>query len=96
MRKYKVLQLGLKLVFQLQLTLAIDGIYTALNVNGQVAAITTNILCCIQYYIYGVTRMQLYATSLQLISTLVAHAHSNVANEMPTWFFIHLSTDDTC
>jgi hypothetical protein len=33
--------------------------------------------------------MQLYATSLQLKSTLDSQAHFNVANEMPTWLLMH-------
>jgi hypothetical protein len=62
----------------------------------KVVVVATNTLCYIQYYIYDVTRMQLYATSLQRISMSNSHTHSNVANEMPTWFFIHLSMDDVC
>jgi hypothetical protein len=53
-----------------------------LSVNKQVVMDT---LHYIQYRIYGAIHMQLYATSLQLISALDSHAHSNVANEMPTW-----------
>jgi hypothetical protein len=83
-------------VFQLQRTFATHGINTALNASGQVATIAANTLCYIQYHICGVTHMQLYATSLQQTSTLDSHAHSNVANEMPTWLFIHLSTNDVC
>jgi hypothetical protein len=49
----------------------------ALNAYGQVAAIIMDTLCCIQYRIYDATHMQLYATSLQLISTSDSHAHSN-------------------
>jgi len=58
----------------------------ALNVNKQVVAVATNTLCCIQYHIYDATHMQLYATILQLISTLDSHAHSNVVNEMQCGF----------
>jgi hypothetical protein len=60
-----------------------------LNVNAQVGTIVVDTLCCIQYRIYGATHMELYATSLQLISMLDSHAHSNMTNEMPTWLFIH-------
>jgi len=77
----------------LQWTLATHGIYMALSANGQVAADT---LCCIQYHIYDAIHMQLYAIFLQLIYALDSHAHSNVVNEMPTWLFIHLSTNDIC
>jgi hypothetical protein len=55
-------------VFHLQWTLVIHGIYTTLSAIRQVATIATNTLCCIQYHIYGAIHMQLYATSLQLIS----------------------------
>jgi len=55
-----------------------------------------NTLCCIQYCIYGATNMQQYATSLQLISMLDFHTHSNMANEMLMWIFIHLLIDDVC
>ncbi len=58
----------------------------ALSANRQVAA---DILCYIQYHIYSATHMQLYATSLQLKSTLDSQAHFNVANEMPTWLLMH-------
>jgi len=64
-----------------------------LSVNKQVVMDT---LHYIQYRIYGAIHMQLYATSLQLISALDSHAHSNVANEMATWLSIHLSTNDVC
>ncbi len=93
MKKYRVLHLGLNWVFQLQQTLVIHGIYTTLSVNRQVVVDT---LHCIQYRIYGAIHTQLYATSLQLISVLDSHTHSNVVNEMPTWLFIHLLTNDIC
>jgi hypothetical protein len=83
-------------VFQLQWTLATHGIYLALSAIRHVVAVATDALCCIQYHIYNATHMQLYATSLQLISTLDFHTHSNVANKMPTWHFIHLSTNNVC
>jgi hypothetical protein len=78
----------------LQWTLATHGIYTALNAIRQVVIIVVDTLCRIQYHIYGATHVQLYATSLQLISMLDFHTHSNMANEMPMWHFIHLSTND--
>jgi len=53
----------------------------ALNVNGQIVVVTTDTLCCIQYYIYGAIHMRLYATSLQLISTSNFHAHSIVVKK---------------
>jgi hypothetical protein len=68
----------------------------ALNANKQVIAVVANTLCCIQYYIYNATNMQLYATFLQLISMSNSHTHSNMVNKMPPWFFIHLSMDDVC
>jgi len=80
-------------VVQLQWTFVTHGIYMTLSVNKQVVMDT---LHYIQYRIYGAIHMQLYATSLQLISALDSHAHSNVANEMPTWLSIHLSTNDVC
>jgi hypothetical protein len=68
----------------------------ALNANVQVVIIVVNTLCCIQYHIYDATHMQLHVTSLQLISKLDSHTHSNMANKMPTWLFIHLSMVDVC
>jgi hypothetical protein len=56
--------------------------------------VATYTLCCIQYHMYDATHMQLYATTLQLISKSNSHAHSNVANKMRTWHFIHLSMND--
>jgi hypothetical protein len=53
-------------VFQLQRTLATHGIYTALSANGQITAIITDILCCIEYHIYNAIHMQLYATNLHV------------------------------
>jgi hypothetical protein len=75
MKKYRVLQLGLQLGFPV----ATHGIYTALSVIKQV----------IEYCIDDVIHMQLYVIYLQLISTSYSHTHSNVANEMPMWHFIH-------
>jgi hypothetical protein len=46
--------------------------------------VVVDTLCCIQYCMYNATHMQLYATSLQLISMLDSHTHSNMVNEMPT------------
>ncbi len=87
MKKSRVLQLGCNWVFQLQWTLAIHGIYIALNVIRQVVVVAVEILCHIQYCMYGATHMQLYATSLQLIST-------SDSTNIPTWHFIHLSMND--
>jgi hypothetical protein len=53
-------------------------------------------LCHIQYHIYGVIHMQLYATSLQLIFMSNSHTHSKVVNEMQMWHFIHLLMNDIC
>jgi hypothetical protein len=58
----------------------------ALNANGQDVAIVVDTLRCIQYQIYGAIHMQLYATSLQLISTPNFHAHSNVVNKSQCGF----------
>jgi hypothetical protein len=58
--------------------------------------VAMNTLCYIQYRIYSAIHMQLYAASLQLISMSNFHTQSNVTNEMPTWFFIHSSTEDIC
>jgi hypothetical protein len=58
----------------------------ALSANGQVVAIIVDILCCTQYHIYGAIHMQLYATSLPLISTSNFHAHSNVVNKSQCGF----------
>jgi hypothetical protein len=80
----------------MQWTFATHGIYTAFSANGQVATVAMNTLCCIQYHIYNAIHMQLYATSLQLIFMSNSHTHSNVANEMPTWLFIHLLMNDVC
>ncbi len=80
----------------MQWTLAIHGIYTTLNAIGQVVIIVVDTLCRIQYQIYGATHVQLYVTSLQLISMSDSHTHSNMANEMPMWHFIHLPTNDIC
>jgi hypothetical protein len=88
MKKYKVLQMGLQLGFPVVTDICNHNIYIALSLIKQVAAIATDTLCHIQYHIYGVTHMQLYATSFQLISTSNSHTHSNVVNEMPMWHFI--------
>jgi hypothetical protein len=68
-----------------------------LSVNRQVATVVAdNTLCCIQYHIYDAIHMQIYATFLRLISISNFHAHSDVVNEMPMWFFIHLSMNEIC
>jgi hypothetical protein len=53
----------------MQRTLTTHGIYTTLSAIGQVAIVVMNTLCRVQYCLYNATYMQLYATSLQLIST---------------------------
>jgi hypothetical protein len=71
--------------------------YRVLQLGWQLGfLVAMDTLCHIQYCIYNVTHMQLYATSLQLISMLNSHTHSNVTNEMPMWHFIHLSTNNIC
>ncbi len=60
----------------MQWTFATYGIYTTLNAIKQVASVTQVVmdtLCRIKYCIYGATHMQLYAISLQLISTSNSH-----------------------
>ncbi len=43
---------------------------------GQVATVTMNTLCHIQYCIYNATHMELYASSLQLIFISDFHTYS--------------------
>ncbi len=68
----------------MQRTFATHGIYITLSAIKQVVVVVVDTLCHIQYRICGATHMQLYATSLQLISMPNSHTHSNVANKMPS------------
>jgi hypothetical protein len=94
MKIYKVLQLGLQLGFPIAMDTCSSWYFITLSVIKQVATIAMDTLCRIQYHIYSATHMQLDATSLQLISILDSHTYSNVANEMPTWHFIHSLMND--
>jgi hypothetical protein len=96
MKIYKLLQLGLQLGFPITMDTCNSWYFTTLSAIKQVATIVMDTLCHIQYHIDSATHMQLDATSLQLISMSDSHTHSNVANKMPTWHFIHSSMNDIC
>jgi hypothetical protein len=60
-----------------------------LSVIKQVAVVAADTLVLYNFiYMVQLTHMQLYATSLQLISTSNFQIHFNMANKMPTWHFI--------
>jgi hypothetical protein len=93
MRKCKVLQLSLQLSFPVVMDICNSLYLYNLSVIGQVAVVAADTLVLYNFvYMVQLIHMQLYATSLQLISTSDSHIHSNMVNEIPTWHFIDLST----
>jgi hypothetical protein len=84
MRKYRVLQLGLQLGF----LVAMDT-YNSWYLYSLEFYWTSCTSCSGHPMLYtkSYIRYNSYATSLQPIPTSNSHTHSNMLNEMPTWFF---------